>query len=150
MTKAITTADIVKTLQEFADLKQEHFICFSLDLNHQLIKQRTVFMGTLTTVIAHPREVFAYALEDRAATIIIAHNHPSGVAEPSDGDIEITNQFISAGLLMGIPVEDHLIIGSDRYYSFAEAGVIDPFATIQSIKKTGGYRERPRRRTPHN
>jgi len=74
--------------------------------------------------LAHPREVFAGPLTDRAASVIICHNHPSGVAEPSKEDIKTTQQLVAAGILLGIPLRDHVIITGTGYFSFREQGLI--------------------------
>lgn len=115
---------LVKQLQDIADVKQEHFICISLDSNLQIIKKRTVFIGTLTSVISHPREVFAGAIEDRAEEIIVAHNHPSGDVQPSRKDIEVTQQFIAAGQILGVPLHDHIIVSGNKHFSFRGQGLI--------------------------
>lgn len=116
---------LVKELQEISNLKQEHFVCLCLDSRRQLINKHTVFIGTLTSVISHPREVFARAIDDSAASIVIAHNHPSGTTKPTDKDIEITQQFVAAGLILGIPVTDHVIVSGDHFFSFQLSGLID-------------------------
>ena len=72
-----------------------------------------------------PREMFAEPLMDRAASIIIAHNHPSGIAEPSKEDIETTQQLIAAGVLLGLPLEDHIIVTKAGYFSFREQGLTE-------------------------
>jgi DNA repair protein RadC len=79
----------------------------------------------LDVSLVHPREAFADLLIDRAASVIICHNHPSGVAEPSKEDIKTTQQLIAAGILLGIPLKDHFIITKTGYFSFKEAGLID-------------------------
>ncbi|HET9412205.1 MAG TPA: JAB domain-containing protein [Candidatus Saccharimonadales bacterium] len=104
--------------------RQEYFVCLSLDSGRRLIARRTVTIGLLDMSLVHPREVFAGPLKDRAATVIIAHNHPSGIAEPSRQDIKATQQLIAAGQLLGIPLSDHIIITKDRHYSFRESGLI--------------------------
>lgn len=118
------TQDIVTSLRDIASLRQEHFIVFSLDSGHRIIERRTVFIGTLTSVIAHPREVFAAPIEDRAASIVVAHNHPSGDVEPSSHDISTTQQLIAAGQILGVPVEDHIIVGGKKHFSFLKHGLM--------------------------
>ncbi len=100
--------------------KQEYFVCLSLDSNHRLITRRVVTIGLLNVTLAHPREVFARPLTDRAAAVVVAHNHPSGIAEPSDEDIATTQQLVAAGQLLGIHLLDHLIITRAGYFSFGE------------------------------
>jgi DNA repair protein RadC len=125
MTK-ITITELVAQLHDIADLKQEHFICFSLNSARQLIAKRTVFIGTLTGVLAHPREVYADPLADRAAAIIIAHNHPSGDVQPSKQDISMTQQLMAAGQILGVPLDDHIIVGGKKHFSFRKQGLISP------------------------
>jgi DNA repair protein RadC len=122
--KISIASSFVEQLQDIADLKQEHFICFSLDSKNRVINQRTVFIGTLTSVIAHPREIFAGALTDGAAGIVVAHNHPSGDVCPSKGDISTNQQLIAAGQILGVPVEDHIIVGGRKHFSFCEHGLM--------------------------
>lgn len=105
-----TTADVVASLQQFSDRKQEYFICLSMDSNQRLIAQRVVTIGLLDTTLVHPREVFAGAIADRAHSVIIAHNHPSGVSKSSAEDIRTTRRLVVAGKTLGIPVKDHVIL----------------------------------------
>ena len=110
--------DILSCLKQFRDKKQEYFVCLSLDSGQRLINQRVITIGLLNVSLAHPREVFAGALTDRAASVIIAHNHPSGIATPSDEDIKVTQQLVAAGILLGMRLKDHIIVTSKDYYSF--------------------------------
>ena len=123
--KKITKAsDIYPEIQHYADRKQEQFIVVSLNGAHEIIAIRVVSIGTLTKTIIHPREVFSDPIADRAAAIIIAHNHPSGNTEPSDEDILITERLTKAGTILGIPVLDHLILSPNcDYISFVELGI---------------------------
>lgn len=114
----LTTDDALYYLRFIRNKKQEYLLCLSLDSGDRLIARRTVTIGTLTSSIAHPREVFAGPLKDRAAAVIIAHNHPSGAAEPSQQDITTTNQLIAAAQLLGITLKDHIIVTSKTYFSF--------------------------------
>lgn len=100
------------------DKKQEHFYALYLDTKLKLISKKLLFKGTLNSSSAHPREVFKEALLESAAFIVVVHNHPSGDPSPSKEDIEITNALTTAGTVIGIPVIDHIIIGSSSYYSF--------------------------------
>ncbi len=117
--------DVLSHLHYIRNKKQEYFVCLSLDSGGRLIARRTVTIGLLNVSLAHPREVFAGPLKDRAASVIIAHNHPSGVAEPSDEDIKTTQQLIAAGILLGVPLKDHIIITKTTYFSFRGHGLID-------------------------
>jgi DNA repair protein RadC len=104
--------------------KQEYLVCLSLDSGHRLIVRRTVTIGLLDVSLAHPREVFADPLKDRAAAVIIAHNHPSCIAEPSKQDIQITQQLAAASQLLGITLKDHIIITKTSHFSFRESGLL--------------------------
>jgi DNA repair protein RadC len=119
-----STKDILKCVEHFRDKKQEYFICLSLDSRQRLIARRVVTIGTLNSALIHPREVFAGPLSDRAASIVITHNHPSGDSRPSKADIMVTQQLVAAGRLLGIPLQDHIIITKRIYYSFREDRLI--------------------------
>jgi DNA repair protein RadC len=101
-TNKLPAPDILALLQDIAYLKQEHFVCLSLDSGGEVITRRTVVIGTVDSVMAHPREIFAGAIADYATNIIVAHNHPSGEVEPSKHDVETTQQLVAAGQLLGI------------------------------------------------
>lgn len=100
----------VAQLGYIRDKKQEYCVCLTLDGANRLIENRIITIGTLTNSLIHPREIFADAITDRAASIIIAHNHPSGNLEPSDADIAVTERIKEAGELLGIELLDHLIV----------------------------------------
>lgn len=104
------TEDAVRQLGYIRDKKQEHFVVLTLDGANRLISNTVVFQGTLNRSLIHPREIFAKAIEDRAANIIVAHNHPSGNPEPSSDDVEITTKLKEAGKLLGIDVLEHIIV----------------------------------------
>lgn len=124
-TKSLILAeDMLGYLNFIRNKKQEYFVCLSLDGGNCLISRRTVTIGLLNVSLAHPREVFAGPLKDRAASVIIAHNHPSGVAAPSKEDIKTTQQLVAAGHLLGIPVQDHIIIARGCHYSFRGSGLL--------------------------
>lgn len=108
---------VTEYLADIRDKKQEYFVCLTLDGANRLINKRIVTIGTLNASLVHPREVFADAVTDRAASIIIAHNHPSGTLEPSKADIEVTNRIQEAGKILGINLADHIIITSKSYVS---------------------------------
>jgi DNA repair protein RadC len=101
---------IVDLLSDIRDKKQEHFVVLTLDGANRLIEKRTVSIGTLDSSLVHPREVFADAITDRAASIAVAHNHPSGDLEVSPQDIEITKRLKESGELLGIRLLDHIIV----------------------------------------
>ena len=102
----------VEQLSDIRDKKQEYFVCLTLDGANRLIAKRIITIGTLTSSLVHPREVFADAITDRAASIIVAHNHPSGSLNPSTADLEVTQRLTEAGELLGIKLIDHLIVTS--------------------------------------
>lgn len=115
----LTTTDaILAQLKFIRTKKQEYFVCLSLDSAQRLIARRVVTIGTLTSTLVHPREVFAGPLKDQAASVIIAHNHPSGDPSPSKHDIETTQQLVAAAHLLGLTLHDHIILTKNRFYSF--------------------------------
>jgi DNA repair protein RadC len=100
--------------------KKEHFVVLLLDSKNYLIDIHDISVGTLNETLVHPREVFESAIRKLAASIIIAHNHPSGDLEPSDEDLKLTQRLLTVGELTGIPVIDHFIVSSSGYISFKE------------------------------
>jgi DNA repair protein RadC len=106
------------------DLPVEEFHVAVLDSQHRLERDITVTRGILNSSLVHPREVFREAIAERAAAVILVHNHPSGDPTPSADDRQVTEQLVAAGRLLDIPVHDHIIIGRGRYTSFAEAGLL--------------------------
>jgi DNA repair protein RadC len=106
------------------DKQHEEFYAILLDRKHRVIQDVLVSVGSLTASIVHPREVFNHAVSHSAAAIVCVHNHPSGDPGPSRQDLEITKRLKEAGLTLGIPLLDHLIIGDERYFSFADAGLL--------------------------
>lgn len=106
------------------DLPVEEFHVAILDAQHRLERDVTVTRGILNSSLVHPREVFREAIAERAAALILVHNHPSGDPTPSADDRNVTDQLVAAGRLLDIPVHDHVIIGRGRYTSFAEAGLL--------------------------
>ena len=107
----------VELLTDIRDKKQEYFVCLTLDGANRLIAKRVVTIGTLTASLVHPREVFADAIADRAASIIVVHNHPSGSLEASQADKNVTSRLAEAGKLLGITLNDHLIVTAQGYKS---------------------------------
>ncbi len=112
--------DILARLDDLRTKPQEYFVCLSLDGGRRLLAQRTVTIGTLDSALAHPREVFSDPIVDRAACIIVAHNHPSGNVQPSDKDIMLTQQLAAAGQLIGIPLHDHIIVTKTEQFSYRQ------------------------------
>jgi DNA repair protein RadC len=106
------------------DKRQEHFICITLNGAGEVLDSRIITVGLLNHSLVHPREVFADAITDRAASVICVHNHPSGSLEPSPQDIAITTQLREAGLLLGIQLIDHIIVTKNGYLSMKERGLL--------------------------
>lgn len=100
----------------------EYFIAVLLDNKHRKLRDVVVSMGSLTSSIVHPRDVFARIIRDAAAAVIFVHNHPSGDPTPSREDLEITRRLREVGDLIGVRVLDHVIIGQGRYVSFVDDG----------------------------
>ncbi|MGE5343412.1 MAG: RadC family protein [Candidatus Omnitrophota bacterium] len=117
--------DVLPLVEELREKKQEYFLTLTLDGGNHLIEKRTVFIGTLNQSLIHPREVFADALTDRAASIICVHNHPGGDVHPSAEDILITKRLQESADLLGIRLLDHIIIGKTSSFSFKNRGLMD-------------------------
>ena len=105
-------------------LQREVFSCLFLDSQHRILRCEDLFLGTLDGAAVYPREVAVRALQYHAAAVIFAHNHPSGLAEPSAADRRITERLCEALSLLDIRVLDHIIVGCGKEFSFAEAGLI--------------------------
>jgi DNA repair protein RadC len=116
--------DILPLVAHLKQKRQEHFICVTLNGAGEILGNRTITVGLLNHSLVHPREVFADAITDRAASIICIHNHPSGTLEPSSQDIAITNQLKDAGLLIGIQLIDHIIVSKNGHVSMREQGFL--------------------------
>ncbi len=106
------------------DLAVEEFRLLALDTQHRVVRELLITRGILDSSLVHPREVFRAAIAEAAAGIVVLHNHPSGNPAPSADDRTVTRQLVEAGRLLDIPVFDHVIVGGDRYFSFAEAGLL--------------------------
>ena len=117
----------VKLIKEVADRYLEKRLIekvIYLDAKNKVIETETLFKGTLTASSVYPREVVAAAMNHHSAALIFAHNHPSGDPKPSKADISLTRQLLFACRMMGIIVHEHLVIGDNRYFSFADQGYI--------------------------
>lgn len=121
---AMTSPNIAQNYLQImlAHREREVFVVLFLNNQHHLIKHMELFHGSVNSVEVHPREILREALKVNAAAIILAHNHPSGRAEPSRADREVTEQVVKAGLFLDIRVLDHLVIGAEECVSFAERG----------------------------
>ncbi len=111
-------------LSELRDCTQEVFACLFLDNRNRAISFEKLFFGTINGASVHPREIVRRCLAHNAAAVILAHNHPSGVAEPSETDQQLTRQLIETLGLIDVRVHDHLVIGDGETVSFAERGLI--------------------------
>ncbi len=103
-------------------VRQESFFVVTLDVRSRVLGLRVVSVGVVDAAPVHPREVFGHAVREAAAAVVVAHNHPSGDPTPSAQDRAVTERLQAAGKLLGISVLDHVVVGADRYYSFAEDG----------------------------
>jgi len=122
--KIETPADLLPHVRHYADRKQEHFLCATINGANEILNIRVVSMGLIDRSPVHPREVFADAVSDRACAIIVAHNHPSGTLEPSSSDLDVTRQLKAAGEVVGISLLDHIIFNRSGYFSFLENGLL--------------------------
>lgn len=104
-------------------LDREHFQVMLLNQKKAVLSIETISIGTLSSSLVHPREVFKPAIKRSASTMILAHNHPSGDCVPSEYDIQVTHRLKAVGEIVGIEVIDHIIIGEDKYYSFLENSI---------------------------
>ncbi len=120
--KIKTPADLLPHIRHYADRRQEHFLCASINGANEILNVRVISIGLIDRTPAHPREVFADALADRASAVIVAHNHPAGSLEPSPSDVEMTAQLKEAGTVVGIALLDHIIFNRTEYFSFLEVG----------------------------
>lgn len=111
-------------MEDLRHLSQEHFVALYLNTKNQVIHQKTLFIGSLNASIVHPREVFKEALRRSAASMICFHNHPSGDPTPSREDIEVTKRLVECGMMLGIEVLDHIVIGDKKFVSLKEKGMV--------------------------
>ena len=106
------------------DKAKEHFKLILLNPRNKIVGISTISIGTLNASLVHPREVFKDAIKHSAASIILAHNHPSGDPDPSEDDLTITKRLTEAGKILGVEVIDHIIVGKNGFFSFKEKGLI--------------------------
>lgn len=117
--------DVWRELSDIRTRKKEHFVVFYLDTRNQEIKKEVISVGTLNYNLVHPREVFEPAVRNLSASVIVAHNHPSGCLDPSDEDISLTRRLCEAGKILGIELLDHIIVSGEGWLSLKEKhGVI--------------------------
>ena len=119
-----TPAEAVGLMAEIKDQRKECFLCLYLNARNQVSHREVISIGSLSASIVHPREVFQVGVYHSAASIILAHNHPSGDVSPSQDDIELTRRLVNAGEIMGIEVLDHIIISASDFLSMKERGLM--------------------------
>lgn len=112
-----TPEDVFAHASDMRDLPKEHLRGIYLDTHNRVIHSEYISIGTINSNLVHPREVFRVAIEYNAAAIILVHNHPSGIVTPSDSDIQITNQLVAAGKIVGITILDHVIVTKTQFQS---------------------------------
>jgi DNA repair protein RadC len=121
----LTLNDVHALIKEYLQgTDREQFIALFLDSESKVIGINTVSIGTLTESLVHPREVFKGAILANAASIIVVHNHPSGSAFASEADLSVTSKLKDAGRILGIPIEDHVIVAEAEYFSFRQHGLL--------------------------
>jgi len=118
-----TPSDVYDLFKKIADLEQEVFCVVTLDSKNRAINTHMISMGLLNASLVHPREVFRTAIKDNSASIILAHNHPSGDSSPSREDLRLTKQLIEAGNIVDIKILDHVIIAQENNLSMRENGL---------------------------
>lgn len=119
-----SSLDIYTTFRDIEHLPQESFFALHLDGKNKLIGMTVSSIGSLTGASCHPREIFRPALLNMTAGLIFVHNHPSGDPHPSMEDIQMTKRLFEVGKLIGICCLDHIVVGTDRYFSFADEGMM--------------------------
>ena len=115
-------------LEEPNDRSKEHFWTISLDHGQTILNIELVSLGTATKALVEPMEIYSIPLQKKAVKLILVHNHPSGLVLPSKDDKDITDRLIQVGLIMNVPVIDHLIISENTFYSFADSGLLAELA----------------------
>ena len=110
--------------KELGDLNYETFCILLLNRANKVLKTIRISDGGITGTVVDPRKVFKIALDNNATSIILGHNHPSGQLSPSDADIQLTKKMKEAGVMLDLPVLDHIIVGDGNYYSFADEGIM--------------------------
>jgi len=116
--------DVWNELKDIRKSKKEHFAVLYLDSGNQEVKRDIISIGTLNYNVVHPREVFEPAIRNLAASVIVAHNHPSGKLDPSSEDLALNKRLVEAGKILGIEVLDHVIVSSGEFLSFREKGLM--------------------------
>lgn len=123
--KICSSNDVFELLtHEFKFLRKEYFVCLFLNTKNKVICKEVISIGSLNATIVHPREVFHAAIKHCSASIICAHNHPSGDSTPSPEDVNLTKRLVKAGETIGIEILDHVIIGNNSYTSLREKNLM--------------------------
>ena len=122
--KILGPADVQRVCEDMRDMAQECVHVLTLNAKNKIINRHLVTLGLADSSLLHAREIFRGAIIENAVALIIVHNHPSGSADPSAEDIQITRKMIEAGKIIGIQILDHVIIG-DQPYSMKEHGIVD-------------------------
>jgi DNA repair protein RadC len=122
--KIESVKDVVAQFSYLREKQREHLTALYLNARNEVVFKKHLFVGTLDSNICHPREIFKYAIENNAASVILVHNHPSGDPTPSKADLEITKRIKEVGKIMGIDVLDHVIISKNKIFSFKEKKLI--------------------------
>ena len=127
-------------LEDKIDQEKEHFYVMHLDIRSRVKMVELVSLGTLTSSLVHPRETFRRAVSQGSASIIVAHNHPSGEVEPSDEDTKVTKLLHESGNILGINLFDHVIFTNDKFFSFREnkEGELTENLTHMKLQTKGG------------
>ena len=120
----LSAADIWNLCADIRGSKKEHFIAFYIDTQNRLIERQIISVGTLNASLVHPRELFEPAIRLHAASVIVAHNHPSGILTPSSEDREVTRRLQQAGQIVGIQIVDHVIVSESAFYSFEQKSLL--------------------------
>lgn len=116
--------NLFNACMEYLDNEREHFLMLSLDTKNALKAVHIISIGSLNANIVHPREVFYFAIQDRAAAIIVGHNHPSGDPAPSQNDVDITKRLKAGADILGIDLHDHVVFGDKRFLSMKEENLM--------------------------
>lgn len=120
----LSAEDVWKFCADIRESKKEHLVAFYLDTQNRLIERQIISIGTLDSSLVHPREVFEPAIALHSASVIVAHNHPSGVLEPSHEDREVTKRLTEAGKILGIDLVDHVIVSKKAFASFQQKNLL--------------------------
>lgn len=123
-----------KIFQKCIDYTVEEFWVAALNSNLEIIDKKLLFKGTVDRCLIHPRDMIRFLCSQNAAAFVMAHNHPSGDPRPSKQDLEVTKRFYMLSQLVEIPMKDHLILTKERYFSFADTGILARFAELKSLR----------------